>query len=230
MRRLVAALFLVTSLTSMQPVPAAALSAGCGVSLAFETLDVATSLPGVPTDTRMETLPFGVKLFLDARYLEASVGWLIARNGTVFVTDGGYYATATFERTMSYITLSAYLKFPFSFRTNEIYPLLGVEYRFNIAALDGAGNDLTVGLTPQQLSDLNQLWVQAGGGMEFIFGDFSLRAQLILGLKVLSATDESNLATLESEGYSNPTASYFTINLDLLLGWTLVNERSSNER
>ena len=204
MAKSVAAVLFALSLAALEPVASGALGLGVGCSLALETVDVGGNFSGVSTDARLDTFPIGVKLFLDAKYLEASAGWLLAGNGNVTVGVGGYYAQGTLGQTLSYLTFAAYLKYPFNFRTSEIFPLLGLEYRLNIAALDSAGNDVTPGLTTQQRADLNELWFQAGGGMDFFFGNLSIRSELILGLKFLSPTDQDGLIALQGAGYSSP--------------------------
>jgi hypothetical protein len=225
-----AALFFLTAWAALQPAAAGAFGIGAGGSLGYQTIDLVGTYSDVPVDSRQDIFPYGVKVFLDAKYVQFSVGWLMVSGGSVTVSVPWAYGKATFDQTLSYVTGAVLFKVPFNFSTNEVFPLLGLEYRFNIAALDGAGNDATRVLSAQEKADLNELWLVAGGGADFFFGNFSIRPEITVGLKFLSVTDQGSIAALQDAGYSSASMSYFTINVDLFFGWVSRTGRLSNER
>jgi hypothetical protein len=230
MRWLVSALAIALSVATPGPFTVGALGIGVGGSVSLTTIDMRGTYAGVPVGIQEGLVPLGLKLLLDTKYLQGSIGYSLTKNGSLAVTVGGSHATGSIEGTLEYLDFVAFLRFPFNIQNNEVFPLLGVEYKYNIADLDGAGQDLTPLLSPQQKADLSELWFEAGVGADFFFGDFYIRPEITLGFKLLSPTDQSAVTAMQSVGYVSPSMSYFSVNLDVFFGWILVNEKLSNMR
>jgi hypothetical protein len=230
MRMFIAVVVVALFISLPKPVTVSALGAGAGGSLDITTIDLSGTIAGLPVSFRENLLPIGLEVFLDTKYLLASIGYSFTRNGTITVTAGGNSSTGSLVGTLEYLDFAAFLRYPIKFQTNEFFPLLGVQYKYNVAYLDGAGTDVTPLLSPQEKADLNELWIRGGVGADFFFGSFYLRPVLTLGFKFLSPTDLGSVAAMQAAGYTSPSVVYFTVNLDVLFGWVIINERLSNVR
>jgi len=181
------------------------------------------------TDSASYTLtqmPLEAKVFLDATYVQLSAGYLIANGGYQHTTQTGGLSFLTGNTyNDSYLTFSGLLKFPLGVGPMSFFPLIGAEYDYNLTLTDASGNNLKPLLTSQQLSDLNQLWLKGGAGVDLSFGRFFLRPELLAGFKLPSATDNSEVTAIEnyvySSGYSNAsgTVIWWTWDFNLLFGY-----------
>jgi len=229
-RRTVLGVLLAASLAILEPVAVEAFGVGAGASLDTTSISISGTYSGVPVQIREGLLPIGFHAFVDTRYLIGSVGFSITQGGTLAVTVGGSTATGGLVGTLEYVDFALYLKYPLRFGTNEFFPLLGLQYKLNVAYLDAAGTDVTPLLSAQEVADLSELWLKAGVGADFYIRSFYIRPLLTVGFKFLSPTDQGGLAAMQSVGYAGASVFYFTFGLDIHLGWVIVNERLSSVR
>lgn len=206
------------------------LSAGFAMSLDFSSLVMKGASSGSPFEIRQSTNPLAFKAFLDATYLQISIGFLGVINGSFSETAGGSTSTGFLMGTLGYVALSADVKYPFVVGSFEIFPLAGAEYRLNLSYTNGAGIDFKGGLTPQQQSDLSELWLRAGVGADYIVRNFYIRSEVTVGFKPLSASDNAALANMQAAGISSPSIRYFTVTFNMLFGWYLRGAKASNLR
>ncbi len=82
-------------------------------------------------------------------------------------------------------------------------------------------------MTGQEQTDLNQLWLQGGAGVDISLGKLYLRPEILAGFKVLSTTDNNAVSALKNvltaAGFTNvsASASYWTWDFSLMLGYKL---------
>jgi len=162
------------------------------------------------------SLPVDIKGFIDLTYLQVSAGYMFVAGGTKFSRDTG---RAGFGERFTYATLAAYLKYPFGTGAVRFFPLLGVQYRLNLTLTDSAGNDLKSALTSQQRADLDELWIEAGAGMDLSYGGFFIRPEVLVGVKPLSATDRDFLTAAEASGYTDTSLWFLTAGINVLVGY-----------
>ena len=198
------------------------ISAGAGVALDLTTWgDLKGTISGVSSEVKEDMKPIDIKAFIDLTYLQVSAGYMMVNGATGTVVVGGSTATTDLKGSFSYVSFAGYLKYPFHFGSVALFPLLGVEYKYNLTYKDGNGNDLKSGMTSQGKSDLNELWIEGGAGMDFTFGSFYIRPEVLIGFKPLSTTDNNTVSAAQTAGWSSVSFTYFTINLNLLIGFML---------
>ena len=179
-----------------------AVSAGAGVSAEFLTHPyLKYGYSGSSYETTYRYWPtWDFKAFVDLTYIQISVGYMfIDTIGSVTSTVNGATSEGAAGYAYSYVTLAAYLKYPFSVGPVKLFPLLGIDYRQNLTYTDGK-NDLKSALSSQQQADLNEIWIEAGAGIDVSMGRFFLRPEVLIGLKPLSKTDNDLLTALKAGG------------------------------
>ncbi len=214
---------IVTALFACVAVGAFALDFSAGAGGAYDLTtwsDLKYSSGGNNYEVKPSQKPIDIKAFVDATYLQASVGYMMVNETTLdFILNGSSVGTSTGTNKFTYLTLAAYLKYPFAVGSASFFPLLGVEYKLNLTLKDSAGNDVKSTLTSQEQADLNELWVQGGVGGDILIGKFFIRPEILVGFKPLSKSDNDTIAANEALGYTSVSVSYFTINLNLLVGY-----------
>ncbi len=183
------------------------LSGGLGLSLgASSSTASASSVTGNVTTsaTTMATqTPLGVFAFVDASYAQLSVGYLVADGGSTNYYDsvGGVNtvaATLGLNLNTTYLSFSAFAKYPFKVGRLTLFPLLGAEYDLNLVYTDASGTSLISSLASP--SDANQLWIKAGGGIDIPFSGFYLRPEALLGYKLLNQTERNTITSAKAAG------------------------------
>jgi len=196
------------------------LSVGAGIGADFSAWpDFKGDLSGSSVEIRQEVMPVDLKVFFDAAYLQASIGYMFVNGGGITTVVDGTATSASLTGHLSYVSFSLYGKIPFSVGLFKFFPLLGIEYKLNLTYTDGSGNDLKSGLSSQAQSDLNEIWFEAGMGGDISLRKLYIRPELLLGFKPLSTTDNNALASLQGTGYTSTSYTYFTINVELLIGY-----------
>jgi len=178
-------------------------------------------LSGTSVEVKESVTPTDIMAFFDATYLQASVGYMFINGGSITMKAGGSSSTSSVSGSLSYVTFALYGKLPLAIGPVRVFPLLGFQYRLNLTYTDADGNDLKPALTSQELADLNELWIEGGAGVDIVFGRFYIRAELLLGVKPLSTTDNNALSASEALGYSNPSMRYSTFDIGVLAGYRL---------
>ncbi len=169
--------------------------------------------------------PYGAFAFLDATFLQLSVGYFVADGGsseTYQVSSGtpSNYTTSDLDLDTSYLSFSALAKYPFQIGNAVLFPLLGVEYDLNLTYTDTNGNNLLSTLASPQ--DANQLWIKAGGGIDFSFGQFFFRPEILVGYKFLNQTERNEITTtLNTPLESSPSIVDLELGVNLMVGMRL---------
>lgn len=198
------------------------LSLGAGAALDLTTWgDLKGNVSGFSAEVKEEMKPIDIKVFVDLTYLQLSAGYVMVNGATGTIGIGSATSTMDLKGSLTYISFAGYLKYPFQLGAVSLFPLIGVEYKLNLTDKDGNGNDVKPALTSQQQADLNELWIEGGAGMDFTLGSFYIRPEVLIGFKPLSTTDNGTIAAAQSSGWTSVSLDYFTINLNILVGYKL---------
>ncbi len=151
-------LFAVLSLT-----PALALDFSAGGGLSLNTLFVFAEFDG---ETSNESATgFGIHGFADATYAELSAGFLAYEDTT-------------------YLRGSILLKYPFELAETRIFPLAGVEYRWNL-----------------DYAEASTMSIKGGAGADIILADrLFLRPEILLGYAFLTKLEEDRIDAYDNFG------------------------------
>jgi small nuclear ribonucleoprotein (snRNP)-like protein len=199
-----------------------AVSAGAGFSAEFLTHPyLKYGYSGSSYETTYRYWPtWDFKAFVDLTYIQVSVGYMfIDTIGSVTSTVNGSTSEGKAGYSYSYMTLAAYLKYPFSVGPVKLFPLLGIDYRLNLVYTDDDHNDLKSTLTSQQQADLNEIWIEAGAGIDVSIGRFFLRPEVLVGFKPLSKTDNDLLTALRAGGDTDVSILFSTVRCCVLAGY-----------
>lgn len=155
---------------------------------------------------RFTTVPWGFAACLDATYAQVTVG--LRGNGNTHEKWTGIIGTNTFSgepddnNSSGFLALGLLGKYPFGLgKTLTVFPLLGIEYDLNLWLKDQDGVDLKASMTDEDKADLNQFWFKGGAGVDLALGKgFSLRAEVLLGFKLLNQAERDRIDTAESGG------------------------------
>lgn len=155
---------------------------------------------------RFTTVPWGLAAFFDATYGQAAVG--LRGNGTTHEKWTGVIGTNTFSgepddtNASGFLSVSVLGKYPFALgKMFTLFPLLGIEYDLNLWLKDQDGVDLKAAMTDEDKADLNQFWFKGGVGADVALGkSLSLRAELLLGFKLLSQAERDRVDSAQSGG------------------------------
>jgi hypothetical protein len=172
----------------------------------FNQMNTSNSGFGISYVLRNTAFPFHAEAYIDAQYVQIGVGYRLSVGGHQWesVTYSGTTTTAVDADTgtKGYAAFTAYLKYPFTVGQYLLLPLLGFEYDVNALDLDSSGNDLRGSMSSQQLANENQFWVKAGIGTQIPLVNWGyLRAQLLIGWKILSPAESDAVATAITSGY-----------------------------
>jgi hypothetical protein len=198
------------------------LSLGAGAALDLTTWgDLKGNVSGFSAEVKEEMKPIDIKAFVDFTYLQVSAGYIMVNGATGTIGIGSALSTMDLKGILTYVSFAGYLKYPFHVGAVTVFPLLGVEYKLNLTSKDGSGNDVKSTMTSQQQADLNELWIEGGAGMDFTLGPFYIRPEVLIGFKPLSTTDNDTISAAESSGWTSVSFNYFTVNLNILVGYKL---------
>jgi small nuclear ribonucleoprotein (snRNP)-like protein len=198
------------------------LSVGAGAALDLTIWgDMKGNVSGLSAENKLEMKPIDIKAFVDLTYLQISAGYMFVNDVTRTVVSSGSTNTTDLKGSFTYASLAGYLKYPFRVGAVTVFPLLGVEYKLNLTVKDGSGNDVKSTMTSQEQADLNELWVEGGVGMDFTLGSFYIRPEVLIGFKPWSRTDKDNISAAQSSGWTSVSFDYYTINLNILVGFKL---------
>lgn len=196
------------------------LSAGGGASISSTSWNLSITAGGTTVSAKDAILPFGAKAFVDAKYVQVSVGYIMAVKAT---QSGTGITTTTYSNNLSYLTFAALGKYPFDVGSFTLFPLLGAEYDFNIAHGSSDYFEGSNGLLASPSSaDYNQFWLKGGVGADIsLGGKLYVRPEALYGFKLLNS-DESNLVSaLKSAGATSASLDFGTFDFALLIGYKL---------
>ncbi|MGA2612253.1 MAG: hypothetical protein ABSG38_02195 [Spirochaetia bacterium] len=198
-----------------------AVSAGAGASLEYlfhPSLKYKYS--GSSYETTYSSVPVDIKAFVDLTYIQVSAGYLFTTGFHSNSNVNGSTSGGSLEENYSYVTLAAYLKYPIGIGPVKLFPLLGVQCRLNLTYTGYESKDLKSTLTSQQKADLNEIWIEAGAGIDVPIGRFFLRPEVLVGfIKLPSTTDNDFLTALRNLGDTDVSMCFFTARVSLLAGF-----------
>jgi hypothetical protein len=197
------------------------LSAGLGMSggFFFNRFSASNSSLAVSSDLTNTSLPFHAELFFDGQYFRLGAGYRLAVLGHQAQTQTISGTTNTIvDQDMGlkgYLSLSIYAKYPFQVGPFILFPLLGLEKDILLLSLDANWNDVRGTLTSQQLANEDQIWIKGGMGADWAFSrNGYLRAELVLGYKLPSPSENDAVANAKAAGFD---ATLFTLEPDLAI-------------
>jgi small nuclear ribonucleoprotein (snRNP)-like protein len=198
-------------------------SAGAGASMEFMFHPglKRTDSSGNTIDIAYGSFPVDIKAFLDMTYLQISVGYMSVSGGNTTTKVNGSISGGSFGESYSWLTSAAYLKYPVVLGAVSLFPLVGFQYRLNLAFTDSSGNDLRSGLTNQQRADLNEVWLGGGLVADFSIGSFFIRPEALVGFKLHSTTDDNIVSAYRALGSTDISLTYLTFGINVLVGFRL---------
>ncbi len=158
-------------------------------------------------------LSVNAKQFFDATYVQLAIGYGFTRGST---EPAASTSTENFATFVTQLSFSALLKFPFVIGPVAIFPLAGVEYKLNLTWSDDKDNNLKKGLNGPK-SDLDELWLKGGVGIDIMFGSFFIRPEILVGFTPFSPGGTTLLSDHATGTISMARAS-FTLDVDLFFG------------
>ncbi len=197
-------------------------SAGVGATGGYFLWRYTYTYVGLTTTYTQTYLPMTFYGFLDATYLEASIGYMLVDGYSVKNEVTGFpTATSDFKENLRWISFAALFKYPFHFGSVSLFPLAGFEYDMNISYTDSSGNDLKSSLTADQKAQFDQLWIKAGLGADFVFGSFYIRPKLLAGYKLLAKIENDTVAADKSGGETNVSIVPLVFSVGISAGYRL---------
>jgi hypothetical protein len=137
---------------------------------------------------------FGIIGMYDTKFVSAGLGIGTALSGT-FTDDNFtdvFYVTGDITNKQLFLIASADLKYPFQFGAFALYPVIGIEYDFNLSYTDSDGNDLKSTMSDTGKTMLDRLYAKAGLGFEYTLSpSMAIRLEAIYGYKFESENDKS---------------------------------------
>jgi hypothetical protein len=164
-----------------------------------------------------DTSAFGGAVFVDAKYIQASIGIAATSKS---VTDNYTDSTgASSSNSISNgnvntsLSIVALGKYPFELSGFSIFPLAGLEYDLNLSYKDSNGNDLKSGLDSDHKANLNAFFIKAGVGADFPVAEkFFVRPELLVGYKFHSKLESDVIDNNKTLGIDE---SYTFIKVDI---------------
>ena len=152
--------------------------------------------------------------FFDATYVELHVGYTLIRGST---EPAAVSTTTAFAALLTGLTIGASVKYPFDLGPVAIFPIVGVDYTFNLGYSDDKGNDLKAGLAGPR-SALDELWVRGGLGVDVNFGRLFLRPVLLVGFTPFNPGGAPTLTSTHPTGSITLDRGPFSVDLNILFG------------
>ncbi|HTP57510.1 MAG TPA: hypothetical protein VMM82_01250 [Spirochaetia bacterium] len=200
---------------------AADFSIGAGGSIGLLSWqDLKGSFSGAPAENVERGIPIDIKIFADITTIQFSFGYLFVTAGNQATSVLGATTTTALSSFASYLTFAAYGKYPFTFGSISIFPVVGLEYRLNLTWT--VGGQTRDSLTSAERVSLNELWLRGGAGMDISFGKMYLRSEVLLGFKpILGAFDADLMQAAGASGWTSLSTSYFSADASILIGYKL---------
>lgn len=158
---------------------------------------------------------YGFFAFIDATYALLSVFYqngLYTYTETADISAFSNNILQSGKGRESVVGISLLGKYPFTINERLIvFPLLGMDYQISLIQKrtqpDGFMYNRTDGLREQdkdgnayRLDDWNSLWVNIGGGLDYILtGNFFLRGELLYGFRLMTPYETKNLDLMKSQ-------------------------------
>ncbi len=180
-----------------------ALDMGVGGIFEYNYVPGFTKVGNNSGSTEMHAL--GFKAFFDAQYAAVSFG-VDGTVGKVKIKNKTTGVTTELNQQATFLNLGIMGKYPFSVGNAKIYPIVGFDFDFAIAAkADGKKMELTA----EQKKGMNRYWFDIGLGADIpvaLDGKLCIRPQALFGVQ-MNMTDDVKTAKKFAESlglkYSN---------------------------
>ena len=166
------------------------LDMGVGGIFEYNYVPGFTKVGNNSVSTEMHAL--GFKAFFDAQYaavsfgVDGTVGKVKAKNKTTGITT-------ELNQQATFLNLGIMGKYPFSAGNAKIYPIVGFDFDFAIAAkADGKKMELTA----EQKKGMNRYWFDIGLGADIpvaLDGKLCIRPQALFGVQMNRTDDMKNI-------------------------------------
>jgi hypothetical protein len=183
-------------------------SVGAGVDYGYISLASGGSAPGVSA-TNDRTMPaLGFSVFVDSRYLQFSIGYTMNSSQTQTITlTGSPNSTAATSYKASWLDLDLVGKLPFHAGDVTLFPLVGLEYLFNLTYTDSSGNDQLSAMPSDYRDWLDMFMVKAGFGADIPVSDaIYIRPEAFAGIKIAKSRWDTDQ---EASFYAGASSSYW---------------------
>ena len=197
------------------------ISFGGGVSYGADWLAGGATNAGISATDTSSAPPLGFHAFVDAKYIQGGIGYLINSTQTVTTTSGGTSTTTTQNDHISWLDLDLVGKYPIKLGGFTIFPLVGFEYLMNVVYTDSNGNPIT--LASDQQGFLNEFFIKAGIGGDISLSDhFYVRPEAFVGYKLIrSQWDTDMVNMLTSAGATGVYWNWWEVRGMVLVGYRL---------
>ena len=143
--------------------------------------------------TNMGHFGGGAFVFIDAKYLEVSLGYFMGSGNWEIKTNApGISNEKVGELLLSSLNIGLLLKYPVAINSKlKLFPALGVNYQAVLSAkLDGTEID--------HPDDLSAVWFQFGGGLDWNFSQkLYLRFEALYGIRTKTNMEEDYVDYLD---------------------------------
>jgi hypothetical protein len=196
-------------------------SAGIGASAGYNWEPMSASGSGTTSTITQSYVPLSFRAFIDATYLEASVGYRMANGASLKTEATGFTTTTTTtSNKQDWVSIGALFKYPFDLGSFTLFPIVGIEYDLNLSFKDSSGSDLKASMTADQKANLDQFWIKAGIGADLSFGGFYIRPEVLIGYKLLSKAENDALAAMKAiPGVSSASITPLEVTGAVLVGF-----------
>jgi hypothetical protein len=201
------------------------LSVGAGGSFNPYWETYKTSLGSNWAKTTVSVSMFGASAFVDATYIQASIG-IGANSKTVKLsnsdsTGASSSSSSSNNDVATYLSISALGKYPIELSGFTLFPMAGVEYDLNLSLKDSNGNDSKAGLTSDEKAALNALILKAGVGADIpVATQFFVRPSLLFGYRFNSKLDNDDISAAKALGLTY-TVTKLKLDIGLAIGYKL---------
>jgi hypothetical protein len=189
------------------------LSAGVGAGVGYFSESETISIPALVSATvGASGIPLNFRVYFDATYVQASVGYLLMvgnsvnASGTVLgIAVPG--TSVAVSGTVGSLAFAALGRYPIKLKGFTLSPLLGVEYDLNLDNSAGA------------VTDMNQFWIKGGVAMDFFVSKtIYIRPELLLGFAFPNQSMSDAITAAQAAGLT-ASALIFDAELNILVGF-----------
>lgn len=187
----------------------------------IKPLGIESSIKSTQTESYL-----GVNAFFDVTYLRLSLGADFGVGGKEIKTEGSIagFTLAPSGSNEDYretnLNLNVVGKFPFKLGIIDLYPMLGFDFAFNVAAKDG-DIDLRENASDKAKSDLNHYYFIAGLGADIKFGKFFITPTATFGVDLKKHSSYEDFKKLANAANGKYRHNNFLVNFGLGFGYKL---------
>lgn len=168
----------------------------------------------------------GAHIFFDATYVRLGLGADFSVNGSKIDTNGklGSLSIAPSGTNEKYketnIDISILGKYPFKLGLVDLYPMLGLDFAFNVAAQDG-DTDLRKNASDSWKKDMNHYYFVLGLGADVNLGKFFINPTASFGVDLKKPSTYNDRKQLAESLNGKYTHNNFMFNVGLGFGYRL---------